>query len=75
MDPHTSLRGLVLSLRLEDYKAAEEHARDLVEWLGRGGFPPSWPGKVVLPDWLPRSSCLAILINKINEQLLIEIIE
>jgi len=69
MDPQATLRMLVNSLRSGLDKDALEHAANLLDWIGRKGVVPVWPGPVEMPGWLPRSSALAILIQAINKHL------
>ena len=40
MDPQETLNELVMALRNEDWKSAEQNAADLQEWCDKGGFPP-----------------------------------
>ena len=41
MDPDATLRDIRECLRGGDYETARDHARDLTEWLDKGGFPPA----------------------------------
>lgn len=72
MDPTTCLSSLVECLRQEDYEGAEERASDFLEWVGKGGFVPEWPGAIKKTPIMPRSSKLAILIDAVNRHLGVE---
>ena len=44
MDPDTTYDLMASAFADGDTETAREHARDLREWIARGGFPPSRPG-------------------------------
>ncbi len=45
MDPEATWLEMLQALIADDREAASEHAKNLIDWLDRGGFPPR-----VLPD-------------------------
>jgi hypothetical protein len=43
MDSNATLDLLISALRSANYQRAAEHARNLQDWVARGGFEPSNP--------------------------------
>jgi len=42
MDPDATARLIAEALRRHDHESARSAAKDLREWLERGGFEPRW---------------------------------
>lgn len=40
MDPDIALKALWHALRQEDYADAGDIAQNILDWLGKGGYPP-----------------------------------
>lgn len=69
MDPKVTMDMIRKVLKENDYEEATDLLSLMLEWLGRGGFKPEGLTKLVIPDDLPRSHILAIMMNKVNEAL------
>ncbi len=65
MDPQATWDQLLCAYAEGDWDIIEERATDLIEWLDRGGFPPTVLGNPGLgPEWeraLARAGCLHAL--------------
>jgi hypothetical protein len=40
MDPTRTWLDLAAAVQTNDWESAEEHARNLLDWLRKGGYPP-----------------------------------
>ncbi len=59
MDPQATWDQLLAALAEEEWDQVEDFARSLLNWLDRGGFPPTAMGVACLgPDW-ERAICIA----------------
>ncbi len=59
MDPQEAWDQLLAALAEEEWDQVEDFARALLNWLDRGGFPPTAMGAPCLgPDW-ERAICRA----------------
>jgi len=65
MDPEATYRELFAFITAGDREAAVEHARNLSQWLRRGGFPPRvelrLEGSPCLQTVLAQRLCQAVL--------------
>ena len=52
MDPQQTWTDMLDALKQNDHEEAKEFAGAILEWLGKGGFPPSVVGdKSLGADW------------------------
>ena len=67
MDPHAAWKELLEARYLKDWDRAEELAKGLLDWLDKGGFPPTTVGHTrVGKTWhrnIAHTTCLFILVD------------
>ncbi|MEO9930178.1 hypothetical protein [Rhodopirellula bahusiensis] len=74
MDPDTALEELLNAVEEERWNDAADHAEDLSDWLGRGGFAPKTEihfdrhRSITLPACLSKTFCYAVIDHVRMEQ-------
>ena len=67
MDPHAAWKELLEARYLKDWDRAEELATGLLDWLDKGGFPPTTVGHSRLGKaWhrnIAHTTCLFVLVD------------
>jgi hypothetical protein len=61
MDPSVTWCDMAQAVQEDRWLDAEEHARNLLAWLQKGGFPPTITGTPTFDRIAARTTCQAIL--------------
>lgn len=61
MDPNQTWQALADAFQEEDENAITEHAANLLEWLARGGFPPTITRHQAFDAQVARATCAKLL--------------
>ncbi len=66
MDPSVTWTDMAKAVLEDNWLDAEEHARNLLDWLEKGGFAPFITGTPVFDKIVARCACRSIIAWEID---------